>query len=155
MQMNPKPPRRFGVPPVVKLLVRGYMVMSFIIAMEYFRIIGNVSFIILLVTVISISMVFGIGYLLVKSGPVRHCSHDIPGTALFFVKGILVLYFVSLLAEFGLLPAPITSLIMMAIATVLVLAGFFSYLWEVFERSRPLPKPQPAKRPASAGPRTR
>ena len=121
--------------------------MAFILAMEYLGIIRSASFIIFLVTVISVSMVFGVGYLLVKSGPVRLCTHDIPGTALFFVKGIMVLYFVSLLTQFGMLPTEVTKAIMMAIAIVLALAGAFSYLWEVFERSRPLPVSRTVRRP--------
>jgi hypothetical protein len=141
--MKPKPQRKFYLPPVVKLLVRGYLIISFILALEHFGIIASVSFTIFLVTIISVSMVFGVGYLLVMSSrPVRSCAYTIPNTTLFFVKGIMVLYFVSLLAQFGFLPGSITAIIMTLIALIMTLAGMFSYLWEVFERSRPLPKPR-------------
>jgi len=146
--MKPKRSRKLAFPPVIKLLARGYLIISFILLVEYFEIIRNVPFIIYLITVVSISMVFGVGYLLaVKNGPVRQCSYNIHNTALFFVKGIIVIYFVSLLAEFGFLPENITSAIMAVIAAVLILAGVFSYIYEVFERSRPVPGKAPAPRP--------
>jgi len=146
--MKPPKIKKFPFPPVVKLLVRGYLIISFILAMEYFGIINDVALIIFLVTMVSISMIFGVGYLLVvKTGPVRHCSFDIPNTVLFFVKGMLVLFFVSLLAEFAILPVGIVSLAMLMIAGILVSAGVVSYIFEVFERSRPIPKRKPQSRP--------
>jgi hypothetical protein len=78
--------------------------------------------------------------MLVMTGrPVRASKFDLPNTVLFFVKGILVLYFVSLLAEFGILPARITSIIMIGVAGIMVLIGVASYVFEVLDRSRPLP----------------
>ena len=137
--MKPPKIKKFPFPPVVKLLVRGYLIISFILAMEYFGIINDVALIIFLVTMVSISMIFGVGYLLVvKTGPVRHCSFDIPN---------LVLFFVSLLAEFAILPVGIVSLAMLMIAGILVSAGVVSYIFEVFERSRPIPKRKPQSRP--------
>jgi hypothetical protein len=127
-------------PPALKLLLRGYMIIAFIFLMAHFEIITHVSFLIFLITVVSISMVFGIGYMLVMTGrPVRASKFDLPNTVLFFVKGILVLYFVSLLAEFGILPARITSIIMIGVAGIMVLIGVASYVFEVLDRSRPLP----------------
>ena len=149
--MKPKPQRKYYLPPVVKLLVRGYLIIAFVLAMEFLGVISSVSFTVFLVTIISVSMVFGVGYLLVMSSrPVRSCAYTIPNTTLFFVKGIMVLYFVSLLAQFGFLPGIITAIIMTLIAVIMALAGMFSYLWEVFERSRPLPK---SRRFARPGPR--
>lgn len=133
--------KKIFLPPVIKLLLRGYIIMAFILAIEYFKIITDIGLIIFLVTIISISMVFGVGYLLVmKSRPVRSVGFDIPNTVLFFVKGIMVLYFVSMLAQFTILPERITSLLMLVIAGILVLVGVASYIYEVLERSRPLPK---------------
>jgi hypothetical protein len=116
--------------------------------MEWLGIISDISLIIFLVSVVSISMVFGVGYLLVmKTRPIRTTGFDIPNTVLFFVKGIMVLFFVSMLAQFGILPDRITSILMLIIAGILVLAGVLSYLYEVLERSRPLSKRRPSSRP--------
>ncbi len=137
-------------PPVLKLLVRGYIIIGFLLTLEYFQIFTNIGIIIFLVTITSISMVFGVGYLLIiKSRPVRATKFDIPNTVLFFVKGILVIYFVSLLAEFDILPIQITSIIIFAMAGILMLVGVLSYVYEVMQRSRPLPKRRSARRKAS------
>jgi hypothetical protein len=133
--------KRMPFPPVLKLLVRGYLIIGFILALESFGIVDNVSLIIFTVTIVSISMVFGVGYLLlIHSRPVRQGNIDIPNTVLLFVKGGLVMYFVSLLGHFSILPLPITSLIITGTSLVLVLICVVSYLYEVVERSRPLPK---------------
>lgn len=137
-------------PPVLKLLFRGYIVIGFLLALEFFEIFTNVGIIVFLVTITSISMVFGIGYLLVmRSRPVRAISFDIPNTVLFFVKGILIIYFVSLLAEFHILPIQITSIIIFIMAGILMLVGVLSYVYEVLQRSRPLPKRKVARGRAS------
>ena len=128
-------------PPVLKLLVRGYIIIGFLLVLEYFGIISNIGVIIFCITVISISMVFGIGYLLaMKSGPVRANSFDIPNTVLFFVKGSMIVYFVTLLGQFNILPTRITSVLILIIASVLVLVGVLSYVYEVLQRARPVPK---------------
>ena len=128
-------------PPVLKLLVRGYIIIGFILALEFFGIISNVGVIIFCITVISISMVFGIGYLLaMKSGPVRANSFDIPNTVLFFVKGSMIVYFVTIMGQFGILPIRITSVLILIIASVLILVGVLSYVYEVLQRARPIPK---------------
>ena len=137
-------------PPVLKLLVRGYIIIGFLLTLEYFQIFTNIGIIIFLVTITSISMVFGVGYLLIiKSRPVRATKFDIPNTVLFFVKGILVIYFVSLLAEFDILPIQITSIIIFAMAGILMLVVVLSYVYEVMQRSRTLPKRRSARRKAS------
>ena len=142
--------KRIKFPPVLKLLVRGYIIIGFLLMLEYFQIFTNVGIIIFLVTITSISMVFGVGYLLVaRSRPVRATKFDIPNTVLFFVKGIMVIYFVSLLAEFGILPTQITSIIIFAMTGILMLIGVLSYVYEVLQRSRPLPKSRVARRKAS------
>lgn len=131
--------KKMPFPPVLKLLVRGYVIMGFVLLLEFLGIIDNVSLIIFTVTVISISMLFGVGYLLITySKPVRMSSFDIPNTVLFFVKGGLVLYFVSLLGHFRLLPLNITSLLITAVAIVLMIIGVVSYLHEVVLRSIPI-----------------
>ena len=146
--MKSKKSKKMKFPPVLKLLVRGYIVIGFLLALELFEIFTNVGIIIFLVTITSISMVFGIGYLLVmRSRPVRAISFDIPNTVLFFVKGILVIYFVSLLAEFHILPIQITSIIILIMAGILMLVGVLSYVYEVLHRSRPLPKKRRVSRP--------
>ena len=133
--------RRVPFPPVLKLLVRGYIIIGFLLALEFLGVFTNIGIIILLVTVTSISMVFGVGYLLVMaSRPVRASSFGIPNTVLMFAKGSMVMYFVSLLAQFGIMPRPITSLLILAIASILMLVGVLSYVYEVIQRSRPLPK---------------
>ncbi len=138
--MQKRTERKLAFPPAFKLLLRGYMVIAFIFLMARFEIITHIPFLIFLITIVSVSMVFGIGCMLVMTGkPVRASKFDIPGTVLFFVKGILVLYFVSLLAEFGLLPERITSLLMLGLAAIMVLAGVASYIFEVLDRSRPVP----------------
>ena len=128
-------------PPVLKLLVRGYIIIGFILALEMFGVITNIGVIIFCITVISISMVFGIGYMLaMQSGPVRANSFNIPNTVLFFVKGSMIIYFVSLIAQFDILPVRITSILIFIIASVLVLIGVLSYVYEVLQRARPIPK---------------
>ncbi len=119
--------------------------MGFILLLEFLGIIDNVSLIIFTVTVISLSMLFGVGYLLVTySRPVRMSRFDIPNTVLFFVKGGLVLYFVSLLGHFRLLPLNITSFLITAIAIVLMIIGVVSYLHEVIQRSTPVNRKRPS-----------
>jgi hypothetical protein len=146
--MEKKQTKKMSFPPVLKLLFRGYIIMAFILGMEWVGIITDIGLIIFLVSIVSISMVFGVGYLLVmKTRPVRTTGFDIPNTVLFFVKGLMVLFFVSLLAEFDILPDRITSILMLIIAGILVLAGVLSYLYEVLERSRPLSKRRPVSRP--------
>ncbi len=133
--------KKIKFPPVLKLLVRGYIIIGFILALEFFGIVSNIGVIIFCITVISISMVFGIGYLLAMvSGPVRANDFDIPNTVLFFVKGIMIIYFVSLLGQFNILPTRITSMLILIIAGILMLVGVLSYVYEVLQRSRPLPK---------------
>ena len=128
-------------PPVLKLLVRGYIIIGFLLALEFFGIFSNVGVIIFCITVISISMVFGIGYMLaMHSGPVRISKIDIPNTVLFFVKGSMIVYFVSLLTQFDILPARITSILIFIIASVMILVGVLSYVYEVLQRARPIPK---------------
>lgn len=144
--MKSKKPRKIMFPPVLKLLVRGYIIIGFLLAVEMLGIYTNIGVLVFLITVTSISMVFGIGYLLVmRSRPVRATNLDIPNTVLFFVKGIISIYFVTLLAEFGILPSRITSALIFIIVGVLMLAGVIGYIYEVFERSRPLPKRKPVK----------
>ena len=133
--------KKIKFPPVLKLLVRGYIIIGFILALEFFGIVSNIGVIIFCITVISISMVFGIGYLLAMvSGPVRANDFDIPNTVLFFVKGSMIIYFVSLLGQFNILPTRITSMLILIIAGILMLVGVLSYVYEVLQRSRPLPK---------------
>ena len=133
--------KKMKFPPVVKLLVRGYIIIGFILMLEYFDIITNIGVIIFCITVISISMVFGIGYMLaMHSGPVRASKIDIPNTVLFFVKGSMIVYFVSLLAQFGLLPARIVSAIILILAGLMMFVGVLSYVYEVLQRARPMPK---------------
>ena len=140
--------KKYMFPPVLKLLIRGYIIIGFLLAVEMLGIFTNIGILVFLITITSISMVFGIGYLLVmRSRPVRATSFDIPNTVLFFVKGILVIYFVSLLAEFDILPIQITSIIIFVMAGILILIGVLSYVYEVLHRSRPLPKKRRVSRP--------
>ena len=126
---------------MLKVLVRGYIIMGFVLVLEFFKIFTNIGVIIFLMFVLSISMMFGVGYLLaIHSGPVRRNSYDIPNTILFFVKGSMILYFVSLIGQFGLLPIQITSLLILMIAGLLVLVGTLSYVLEVIQRATPVPK---------------
>lgn len=137
-----KPRTGLRVPPVFKLLFRGYIIMGFILALHYLGLMASIPFTVFLVTVVSVAMVFGVGYLLLmESRPVRASSVTIPDTVLFFAKGALLLYFVSLLAGFGLAPAAVTSVIMLLIAAVMVIAGAASYVYEVIERARPVRRP--------------
>ena len=139
--------KKIMFPPVLKLLIRGYIIIGFLLAVEMLGIFTNIGIIIFLITITSISMVFGIGYLLVmRNRPVRATSFDIPNTVIFFVKGILVIYFVSLLAEFRILPIQITSIIIFAMTGILMLIGVLSYVYEILQRSRPLPKRRVVRR---------
>ncbi len=137
----PVRPKKMKFPPVLKLLVRGYIIIGFLLAIEMLGIFRNIGILVFLITITSISMVFGIGYLLVmRNRPVRATSFDIPNTVLFFVKGMMVIYFVSLLTQFDMLPAQITSILIFIMASTLMLVGVLSYIYEVLQRSRPLPK---------------
>jgi hypothetical protein len=141
MPVNIEKNKKMRFPPVVKLLVRGYIIIGFLLILESTGIFTNIGVIIFLVTITSISMVFGIGYLLVmRSRPVRASNMDIPNTVLLFVKGILMIYFVSLLTQFNILPARITSVLIFIMAGSLMIIGVLSYIFEVMQRSRPLPK---------------
>lgn len=142
--MSQNETKKFPFPPVFKLLVRGYIVIAFVLLLEFFGIIDNVSFIIFIVTIVSISMMFGVGYLLVTySKPVRSSSLDIPNTVLLFVKGGLVIYFISLVSYFQILPKEITSILITLTAIILMFVGVLSYLYEVIQRSRPFPRRKP------------
>ncbi|MBA3046460.1 MAG: hypothetical protein KKH41_02815 [Candidatus Thermoplasmatota archaeon] len=139
--MNKTRTRKRAFPPVFKLLIRGYAIIAFILAMAYFNAITYIPLLIFLISTVSISMVFGMGYLLVmRTRPVRTSRFTIPNTVLFFVKGMMVLYFISMLAEFRILPDRITSYLILGLAGIMVLVGVGSYVLEVFERSRPIPK---------------
>lgn len=126
-------------PPVFKVLLRGNLVMAFILLIYMTGLIGGAGAAIFAVTVVSISMMFGVGYLLMNPGkPVRKANCDIPNTVLVYVKGALILYFVSLLGNFQLLPLEITGLLMTGVAFVLVIFGMASFVLEVFERATPV-----------------
>ena len=142
--------KKIKFPPVLKLLVRGYIIIGFILALEFFGIVSNIGVIIFCITVISISMVFGIGYLLaMRSGPVRVNDFDIHNTVLFFAKGSMIIYFVSLLGQFDILPTRITSMLILIMAGMLMLVGVLSYVYEVLQRARPVPKRRLQRRKAS------
>jgi hypothetical protein len=142
--MSKNQTKKFPFPPVFKLLVRGYIIIAFVLILEFFGIIDNVSFIIFMVTIVSISMMFGVSYLLVTySKPVRSSSLDIPNTVLLFVKGGLVIYFISLVSYFQILPKEITSILITLTALILMLVGVLSYLYEIIQRSRPFPGSKP------------
>jgi len=139
--------KKMPFPPVLKVLVRGYIIIFFILLLEFLGIISNIGVIIFMVTVTSLSMLFGVGYLLVTySKPVRSSSYTVPNTVLMFVKGGLVIYFISLLGNFGILPLKITSLLITGTAVILMLIGVLSYLYEVIQRSRPIPVRKPLYR---------
>ena len=126
-------------PPVFKVLLRGYLVMAFIILIFMTGLLGSVSTVIFAVTIVSISMMFGIGYLLINPDkPVRKANCDIPNTVLVYVKGALILYFISLLGNFQVLSLEIIELLMTGVAFVLVIFGMVSYVLEVFERATPV-----------------
>ncbi len=128
-------------PPVLKVLVRGYLIIMMLVALWYFDLIQNLGLIIFSITTVSISMIFGVGYLLINlTRPVRRGNCDIPNTALIFVKGAMVIYFISLLGTFDLLPLEITGLLMTGVAFALALFGTLSYILEVFERVTPVKK---------------
>lgn len=129
---------KFKFPPVLKVLVRGYLIVIMLVALWHFDLIQNIGLIIFAITTVSISMIFGVGYLLINlSRPVRRGNCDIPNTVLIFVKGALVIYFISLLGTFDMLPMEITGLLMTGVAFALALFGTLSYILEVFERVTP------------------
>lgn len=139
-------------PPVMKLLIRGYIVMAFIVLVFLSGTITHTGLIIFSVTAVSIGMLFGVGILFMRpSRPVRKSSVDIPNTVLVFVKGAIVLYFVSLLGSFGILPPEIAGLLVTGTAFVLVIFGLVSYLLEVFERAVPVTPRSPRQRGAAPG----
>jgi chromate transport protein ChrA len=130
----------FTAPPVVKMLVRGYLIIIFILLVEHFGIIKNLGAIIFSVTIVSISMMFGISYLLMMhSRPVRKSVADIPTTILFFVIGSMMMYFVALASEFEFISKITASVLLTSTALVLVIIGVASYVYEVLQRSRPPP----------------
>ncbi len=132
---------KFKFPPVLKVLVRGYLIVIMLVALWYFGLILNLGLIIFAITAVSISMIFGVSYLLINlNRPVRRGNCDIPNTVLIFVKGALVIYFISLLGTFDMLPMEITGLLMTGVAFILALFGTLSYILEVFERVTPTTK---------------
>jgi len=129
---------KFKFPPVLKVLVRGYLIVIMLVALWHFDLIQDLGVIIFAITTVSISMIFGVGYLLINlNRPVRRGNCDIPNTVLIFVKGALVIYFISLLGTFDMLPMEITGLLMTGVAFALALFGTLSYILEVFERVTP------------------
>ena len=62
--MNPQHKKKWPFPPVLQLLVRGYLIILFLLLLEFFGLITNISLVIFMVTVVSLSMLFGVGYLL-------------------------------------------------------------------------------------------
>lgn len=145
--MKPKKSSKMKFPPVMKLLVRGYIIIGFLLVVEMLGFFTNIGILVFLITITSISMVFGVGYLLImKSRPVRASNMDIPNTVLLFVKGILMIYFISLLTQFNILPVRITSVLIFLMVSIIMLIGVLSYVYEVLQRSRPLPKNMPRPR---------
>ncbi len=133
---------KFKFPPVLKVLVRGYLIVIMLVALWHFDLVQNLGLIIFAITTVSISMIFGVGYLLINlNRPVRRGNCDIPNTVLIFVKGALVIYFISLLGTFDMLPMEITGLLMTGVAFALALFGTLSYILEVFERVTPVKRP--------------
>jgi hypothetical protein len=125
-------------PPVVKMLVRGYIIIIFILLLEHFGIMKNISAIIFAITIVSISMMFGISYLLMMhSRPVRKSVADIPTTIMLFAMGSMVIYFIALASEFGFVSVITASILLTSTALVLVIIGVASYVYEVLQRSRP------------------
>ena len=119
-----------GVPPVLGLLVRGYAVVASIIALHAAGCLPSVPLAIFLVSVTSISMMFGIGHLLVGAKrPLRKTPLDIPAMAVVYASGGLVMYFITLLAEEGLIADPFVLLT--ACAFALVIIGVVGYVLEI------------------------
>ena len=131
--------RKIPIPPALKLLVRGYMIIVFIFLLDFFGVLNHLGVIIFSITIMSISMMFGVSYLLMMSSrPVRKNPADIPVTLLFFAAGSLAMYFVSLAAEFGVIMEEFAAIALAAMAMVMVTVGVASYIFEVMHRSRPL-----------------
>ena len=134
---------RLKIPAVFRVVLRGYLVIAMLFFLWHFRLIDNLGLVIFSITVVSISMLFGVGYLLLNSSsPVRSGNVDIPNTVLIFVKGALVMYFISLLGTFSIVSLEITGLLMTLVAFGLALFGTVSYVLEIFARTTPVKRPR-------------
>ncbi len=119
-----------GVPPVFGLLVRGYMVLASIVALHAAGCLPSRPLAIFLVSVTSISMMFGIGHLLVAAKrPLKKTPLDVPAMTVIYAGGGLAMYSISLLAERGLIHD--SFILLTACAFAIAIVGVVGYLLEI------------------------
>ena len=120
------------VPPVVGLLAKGYAVVASVMALHIAGFLPDRSLAIFLVSMTSIAMVFGIGHLLVAAKrPLRRATLDIPSMIILYAGGGFVMYFVSLLAERGILGETSAFILLAACSLALSFAGVGGYIAEI------------------------
>lgn len=140
-----------GVPPVFGLLARGYIIVASIIALHAAGCLPSRPLAIFLVSMTSIAMVFGIGHLLVAAKrPLRKTPLDMPAMIILYAGGGFVIYFVSLLAERGLLRESSAFVLLAGCSLALAFAGVGGYVLEISSNVQcTLTKP-PRRRPVRA-----
>ncbi|MFH0815212.1 MAG: hypothetical protein V1934_00105 [Methanobacteriota archaeon] len=139
------------MPPVVGLLVRGYAVVASIVALQVFGFLPDRSLAIFLVSMTSIAMVFGIGHLLVAAKrPLKKASLDMPSMIILYAGGGFVMYFVSLLAERGILRETPAFILLAACSLALSFAGIGGYISEIASNVKCTLERPPKRRPVRA-----
>jgi hypothetical protein len=109
------------------------------------------SLAIFLVSMTSIAMMFGIGHLLVAAKrPLKKAPLDMPSMIILYVGGALVMYFVSLLADAGIIREPSALALLAGCSVALSLAGVGGYLIEIASNVRCTLSKPPRRRPVKA-----
>ena len=136
------------VPPVVGLVARGYAVVASIMALHVAGFLQDRSLAIFLVSMTSIAMVFGIGHLLVAAKrPLKKATLDMPSMIILYAGGGFVMYFVSLLAERGILRETSAFILLAACSLALAFAGVGGYVAEIASNVKCSLEKPPRRRP--------
>ena len=139
------------VPPVVGLVARGYAVIASIIALHLAGFLPDIGLAIFLVSMTSIAMVFGIGHLLVAAKrPIKKAALDVPTMIILYAGGSFVMYFVSLLAERGILRETSAFILLAACSLALAFAGVGGYMVEIASNVKCSLERPPRRRPIRA-----
>jgi len=96
-------------------------------------------------------MVFGIGHLLVAAKrPIKKAALDVPTMIILYAGGSFVMYFVSLLAERGILRETSAFILLAACSLALAFAGVGGYMVEIASNVKCSLERPPRRRPIRA-----
>jgi hypothetical protein len=139
------------VPPVFGLLGRGYAIMVSVVCLHVVGYLQSRPAAIFLVSMTSIAMMFGVGHLLVAAKrPLKKAPMDIPSIVMIYAGGGLVMYFVSLMAERGIILDSTAFLLLASCSVAVSIVGIGSYLVEIASNVRCSLSKAPRRKPVRA-----